>query len=86
MEHTLGEYVSMFTDNESRSLNPCFNGTYSRSSKLVNSSMAKQPVLILVLMEHTLGEVGELFDGKTTVSLNPCFNGTYSRRVCKCSK
>ena len=31
MEHTLGvNYVSMFTDND-KCLNPCFNGTYSRS-------------------------------------------------------
>ena len=38
------------------SLNPCFNGIWSRSPELKESEDEKIRVLIIVLMEYGLGE------------------------------
>ena len=39
------------------SLNPCFNGRYSRSANPTATNKEVCEVLILVLMEDTLGEL-----------------------------
>ena len=68
----------IITKLETYGLNPCFNGTYSRSHE-ETVYIQITGVLILVLMEHTLG--AESVENSVQVEcLNPCFNGTYSRR------
>ena len=79
MEHTLGAYLPCFVLNVTCCLNPCFNGTYSRSI-LTWINERTLEVLILVLMEHTLGENEVVVIKSCKMCLNPCFNGTYSRR------
>ena len=54
VEHTLG----VVQDRKARyliCLNPCFSGTYSRSTVRLTDIDEKIRVLILVLVEHTLG-------------------------------
>ena len=57
MEHTLGDDGDTFVDEFGEGLNPCFNGTYSRSKYNNNIVVQTNGVLILVLMEHTLGVI-----------------------------
>ena len=79
MEDTLG--VRDYLDDEvADSLNPCFNGRYSRS-KAIRGFVAQEDVLILVLMEDTLGENHFTTSWYKLQCLNPCFNGRYSRRA-----
>ena len=54
MEDTLGERRSSAASSSNISLNPCFNGRYSRSMLLVICNKYLVYVLILVLMEDTL--------------------------------
>ena len=55
MEDTLGELVRSLLKSTSKSLNPCFNGRYSRSSGEMTLTDKVIVVLILVLIEDTLG-------------------------------
>ena len=80
MEDTLGvkgryKYVT------TASLNPCFNGRYSRSLEFPGMIEEQYDVLILVLMEDTLGGRKENIVVLLYIGLNPCFNGRYSRRA-----
>ena len=59
MEDTLGEFFSYRLHLQRRSLNPCFNGRYSRRRQ-EKSIQIHGLVLILVLMEDTLGGVKEI--------------------------
>ena len=65
MEHTLRALCKCSYDKETRSLNPCFSGTYSQSAHSVTITHL-DGVLILVLVEHTLrgtyDDAGELVD------------------------
>ena len=80
MEYGLGRYCSKNSGDTGGSLNPCFNGIWSRTPKRSVRGDEGVDVLILVLMEYGLGPTG------ATVllvllqrSLNPCFNGIWSR-------
>ena len=79
MEDTLG-VIYYGKETSYRSLNPCFNGRYSRSGQTNSSLNQTDVVLILVLMEDTLGAVKNLKVKGVNICLNPCFNGRYSRR------
>ena len=58
MEDTLGVFQLQVTSAKTQSLNPCFNGRYSRRHcKQLKYLIIS--VLILVLMEDTLGDVIE---------------------------
>ena len=54
MEDTLGDDTATLELLKKGSLNPCFNGRYSRRAKRFSHS-TRMNVLILVLMEDTLG-------------------------------
>ena len=56
MEDTLGEQFVIMRKRWLHSLNPCFNGRYSRRCSGYVTISALIRVLILVLMEDTLGE------------------------------
>ena len=56
MEDTLGENQVARNNYKTSSLNPCFNGRYSRRRKRYQALRQTLIVLILVLMEDTLGE------------------------------
>ena len=76
MEDGLGQHLEEL-QGVMRSLNPCFNGRWSRTG--VNKVNSTSPVvLILVLMEDGLGPhvAHGVFE---FVGLNPCFNGRWSR-------
>ena len=77
MEDTLRVLLSIIDRSNLPSLNPCFNGRYSQSKKLLRLRI-RMPVLILVLMEDTLRVQLQVTSAKTQ-SLNPCFNGRYSQ-------
>ena len=53
MEDTL-RVDETLENSEFSGLNPCFNGRYSQSGKIVELTEKKPRVLILVLMEDTL--------------------------------
>ena len=55
VEHTLGVLFKVTQGGIVSCLNPCFSGTYSRSSETLFLSTITRDVLILVLVEHTLG-------------------------------
>ncbi len=59
-------------------LNPCSDGTWSRST-YPEYKVFEVSVLILVLMEHGLG--GLTIGASLIACLNPCSNGTWSRRI-----
>ena len=81
MEDTLGGFDIERSINRYRSLNPCFNGRYSRRCSGYVTISALIRVLILVLMEDTLGGYEISIKDGSRISLNPCFNGRYSRRI-----
>ena len=56
MEDTLGELITIMKIIHP-SLNPCFNGRYSRSLIITFTLSTITSVLILVLMEDTLGDL-----------------------------
>ena len=58
MEDTLGALNTVMNQTTVRSLNPCFNGRYSRSNADIIETLLTNKVLILVLMEDTLGAIG----------------------------
>ena len=60
-------------------LNPCSNGRYSQSLKLL-WVLKNKVVLILVLMEDTLRVAIDIHIVALFGSLNPCSNGRYSQR------
>ena len=61
MEYGLGQYeMTAEAVIRLRSLNPCFNGIWSRTSVLANLRLMLVLVLILVLMEYGLGLWKEL--------------------------
>ena len=81
MEDTLGEQFVIMRKRWLHSLNPCFNGRYSRRCSGYVTISALIRVLILVLMEDTLGGYEISIKDGSRISLNPCFNGRYSRRI-----
>ena len=80
MEDTLREIMFIFVINSINSLNPCFNGRYSQSNKVLEDGRVHK-VLILVLMEDTLRDQGACRQMAELWRLNPCFNGRYSQRT-----
>ena len=79
MEDTLGG-IPKLGSREWQSLNPCFNGRYSRRLQDM-IKLCVFVVLILVLMEDTLGVIAGVALLRASHGLNPCFNGRYSRRL-----
>ncbi len=79
MEYGLGQQLKKIKKDEKDSLNPCFNGIWSRTVPDTKKRNGSQSVLILVLMEYGLGQVFEFSNGSMSVGLNPCFNGIWSR-------
>ena len=63
------------------SLNPSFNGIWSRTAHLCRTYKVRgRWVLILLLMEYGLGPLKQLWQIlKGAASLNPSFNGIWSR-------
>ena len=83
MEDTLG-VIMKYIIRLLASLNPCFNGRYSRRyGQDIGSLSNAYAVLILVLMEDTLGVSIIDRSNLPITCLNPCFNGRYSRRKIK---
>ena len=70
-----GNVIPIFTVT---SLNPCFNGIWSRTSQYIPNWIIKG-VLILVLMEYGLGQMALKDIELQPIGLNPCFNGIWSR-------
>ena len=57
MEYGLGHNVIIIIGMIVLSLNPCFNGIWSRTVRMGTFNRPRQPqVLILVLMEYGLGQ------------------------------
>ena len=82
MEDTLGLLTCRSTYGTADSLNPCFNGRYTRTFGLLKLRTLKLTVLILVLMEDTLGPLLQVHNTKHMATcLNPCFNGRYTRTL-----
>ena len=68
MEDTLGVSQQVIDFIGSKSLNPCFNGRYSRSKQWTETYGNEIKVLILVLMEDTLGVTAATADEEETES------------------
>ena len=79
MEDTLGGIIIKHSERRG-SLNPCFNGRYSRRKitfPVWNIEMSLNPCFNGRYSRRASNKV----QGNFILSLNPCFNGRYSRRA-----
>ena len=84
MEYALRDIFVTNCEDDSLSLNPCFNGICSASLLWILLYRSLPIVLILVLMEYALRVFGCLgIKIETKISLNPCFNGICSASMGK---
>mgnify|MGYP002673485354 CR=1 FL=1 len=79
VEHTLGGH-SLLPSLCTASLNPCFSGTYSRSSYFV-WHCANQTSLNPCFSGTYSRRARTCYCRSVSARLNPCFSGTYSRRT-----